>query len=198
MTWLISAWTRVWQILTAVFAMVSLILFIGKTRADKKALNTEKEKALLEAEQARKDAARAKEDINAQERQRQALRQAQERINEAAEGKDLREGSPPSQKPEKSKPIVFMTLLFILLSACAPKIISETEYIYIRPELPVLYEIQPPELTPVVMRPQGDNVDIYCTSYDNASILFDYLSEISAVVRKLNGQIREYSKFRGE
>ena len=189
--------SKIWQILTAIFAGLATLLYLGKLNADRKTLEAEKEKALLEAEQARKDAKQATAVIKESERQNTLAQSAQEAINEAVKGKDLKDGGNAVKKPFKGlKGTIGVFLLFMLFS-CAPKVVKEVEYITVKPNLPYLNVIEVPSFTPVQWEVIDDN-GTTCFTYDDVIALQAHVDKLRDAIEIANKQISIYNQFRND
>ena len=189
--------SRLWQILTVIAGVFGAVFYIGKLKADRNALEAEKEKALLEAEQARKDAKQATAVIKESERQNTLAQSAQEAINEAVKGKDLKHGSNAVKKPHKGlKGTIGVFLLFMLIS-CAPKVVKEVEYITVKPNLPYLNTIEVPAFTPVQWEVIDDN-GTTCFAYDDVMALRHHINALKDAVERGNKQVEIYDQFRAD
>jgi hypothetical protein len=189
--------SKIWQILTAIFAGLTALLYLGKLKADRKTLEAERDKALLEAEQARKDATQATAVIKESERQNTLTEQAQEAINEATEGKVSTETLPPVKKPRRGlKGTLGVFLLFMLIS-CAPKVVKEVEYVTVKPNLPYLNVIDVPVFKPVPWEVIDDN-GTTCFAYDDVMAIQAHLDALKDVIERGNKQVEIYNEFRKE
>jgi hypothetical protein len=189
--------SKIWQILTAIFAGLTALLYLGKLKADRKTLEEEKEKALLEAEQVRKDAKQATAVIKESERQNTLAQSAQEAINEAVKGKDLKHGDDTVKKPFKGlKGTLGIFLLFMLIS-CAPKVVKEVEYITVKPNLPHLNVIDVPLFKPVLWEVIDDN-GTTCFAYDDVMAIQAHMDALKDAVERGNQQVDIYNEFRKE
>ena len=189
--------SKIWQILTAVFAGLTALLYLGKLKADRNALEAEKEKALFEAEQARKDAKQATAVIKESERQNTLAQSAQEAINEAVKGKDLEDGGDAVKKPYKGLRGTLGVFLLFMLFSCAPKVVKEVEYITVKPNLPYLNVIEVPSFTPVQWEVIDDN-GTTCFTYDDVIALQHYINALKDVIRRGNKQVEIYNQFRAD
>ena len=189
--------SRLWQVLTAIFAIAAAFFYVKNLKADRNALEAEKEKALLEAEQARKDAKQATAVIKESEHQNTLAEQAQEAINEAVKGKDLKHGDNAVEKPFKGlKGTLGVFLLFMLIS-CAPKVVKEVEYITVKPNLPYLNTIEVPAFTPVQWEVIDDN-GTTCFAYDDVVKLQAHINALKDAVKRGNKQVEIYNQFRAD
>jgi len=189
--------SKIWQILTAIFAGLAAIFYLGKLKADRKTLEAERDKALLEAEQARKDAKQATAVIKKIDTQNTLAEQAQEAINEATEGKVSTETLPPVKKPYKGlKGTLGVFLLFMLVS-CAPKVVKEVEYITVKPNLPYLNVIEVPIFKPVPWE-VIDNNGTTCFAFDDVMALQAHMDALKDAVERGNQQVDIYNEFRKE
>ena len=189
--------SRIWQILTVIAGVFGAVFYIGKLKADRNTLEAEKEKALLEAEQARKDAKKATVVIKESERQNTLAQSAQEAINEASAINDLPDNPAPARKPHKGlKGTLGVFLLFMLIS-CAPKVVKEVEYITVKPNLPYLNTIEVPAFTPVQWEVIDDN-GTTCFAYDDVMALQAHINALKDAVRRGNKQVEIYNSFRIE
>lgn len=187
--------SKIWQILTAIFAGLATLLYLGKLNADRKTLEAERDKALFEAEQARKDAKKATAVIKESEHQKTLAQSAQEAINKASEGKDLKHGGDAVKKPYKGlKGTLGVFLLFMLVS-CAPKVVKEVEYITVKPNLPYLNVIEVPIFKPVPWEVIDDN-GTTCFTYDDVVALQYHIDALKDAVRRGNKQVEIYNEFR--
>jgi|GEM_PF-3384756 len=189
--------SKIWQILTAIFAGLAAIFYVGKLKADRKTLEMERDKALLEAEQARKDVKQATAVIKESEHQKTLAQSAQEAINQASESKDLKQGNHAVKKPFKGlKGTLGVFLLFMLIS-CAPKVVKEVEYITVKPNLPYLHAIEVPSFTPVQWEVIDDN-GTTCFAYDDVMALRYHIDALKDAVRRGNKQVEIYNQFRAD
>ena len=189
--------SRLWQVLTAVFAIIAAFFYVNKLKADRNALEAEKEKALLEAEQARKDAKQATAVIKESEHQNTLAQSAQEAINEAVKGKDLKDRGDAVKKPYNGlKGTIGVFLLFLLIS-CTPKVVKEVEYITVKPNLPYLHAIEVPIFKPVQWEVIDDN-GTTCFTYDDVIALQHYIDALKDAVRRGNKQVEIYNQFRAD
>lgn len=187
--------SRIWQVLTAVFAIITAFFYMNKLKTDRKALETEKEKALLEAEQARKDAKQATAVIKESEHQNTLAQSAQGAINEAVKGKDLKHGGNAVKKPYKGLKGTLGVFMFLMLFSCAPKVVKEVEYITVKPNLPYLNVIEVPILKPVPWEVIDDN-GTTCFAYDDVMALQYHIDALKDAVRRGNKQVEIYNEFR--
>lgn len=189
--------SKIWQILTAIFAGLAAIFYLGKLKADRKTLEAERDKALFEAEQVRRDAKKATAVIKESERQNTRAQSAQEAINEAIKGKDLKHGDNAVEKPFKGlKGTLGVFLLFMLIS-CAPKVVKEVEYITVKPNLPYLNTIEVPAFTPVQWEVIDDN-GTTCFAYDDVVKLQAHINALKDAVKRGNKQVEIYNQFRAD
>lgn len=189
--------SKIWQILTAIFAGLAAIFYVNKLKSDRRTLEEEKEKALIEAEQARKDAKKATAIIKECKHQNTLAQSAQEAINEATEGKDLKDGGDAVKKPFKGlKGTIGVFLLFILIS-CAPKVVKEVEYITVKPNLPYLNVIDVPVFKPVPWEVIDDN-GTTCFAFDDVMALQAHIDALKDAVERGNKQVDIYNEFRKE
>ena len=189
--------SRLWQVLTAIFAIAAAFFYVKNLKADRNTLEAEKEKALLEAEQARKDAEQAAAVIKETEAQNTLAQSAQEAINEASAIKDLSNTPAPAKKPYKGlKGTLGVFLLFILVS-CAPKVVKEVEYITVKPNLPYLNTIEVPVFKPVPWEVIDDN-GTTCFTYDDVMEIQAHIHALKDAVERGNKQVEIYNSFRIE
>lgn len=188
--------SRLWQVLTAIFAIAAAFFYVKNLKADRNTLEAEKEKALFEAEQARKDAKQAAAVIKESEHQNTLAQSAQEAINEAS-AKDLSDTSDAVKKPFKGlKGTIGVFLLFMLIS-CVPKVVKEVEYITVKPNLPYLNTIEVPAFTPVPWEVIDDN-GTACFAYDDVIRLQAHINALKDAVKRGNKQVEIYNQFRAD
>ena len=189
--------SRLWQVLTAIFAIAAAFFYVKNLKADRNTLEAEKKKALLEAEQARKDAEQATAVIKESERQNTLAQSAQEAINEASAIKDLSYTSDAVKKPFKGlKGTIGVFLLFMLIS-CNPNVVKEVEYITVKPNLPYLNTIEVPAFTPVPWEVIDDN-GTTCFMYDDVVRLQAHINALKDAVKRGNKQVEIYNQFRAD
>ena len=192
-----SITSKIWQILTTIFVGLAAIFYLGKLKADRKTLESEKEKALLEAEQSRKNAKQATAVLKETEAQNTLAQSAQEAINEASAIKDLSNTPAPARKPHKGlKGTLGVFLLFTLVS-CAPKVVKEVEYITVKPNLPYLNRIEVPVFKPVPWEVIDHN-GTTCFAFDDVTALQAHIHALKDAVERGNKQVEIYNEFRKE
>ena len=188
---------KIWQAGGVVLGLLALWQYIGKRKAQSETQKIEKVLADAKLEQMKNDSDKTNAIIAETIKQNTLAEQAQERINEAAEGKDLKQGADTQKKPVKGSKITIGCLLLFFMVSCTPKVVVQTEYITLKPSLPYLNIIEAPAFTPVDFYPLEDG-DVYYTGYDNVTALAGYVEALKDIISRHNAQAREYNKFRSE